>query len=339
MEVKTDKPLKKYTTMRLGGPAHMLVEVRSKDELEEAVAEAHGKGLPILVLGEGSNIIIRDEGFKGMVIINRIPGFKVLNDTSGSTTIKIGAGEHWDDVVKKTVDMGLSGIEFLSHIPGTAGGTPVQNVGAYGTEISDVFDELEAYDLDTSNFVTLTGPDCRFSYRNSIFKAMRGRHYIITSVTITLKKTNPKPPFYGSLQRYLDEHGITEYTPKVIRDAVSVIREKALPDPADIPSCGSFFKNPLIAPDEFKRLQKEYPDLPSYPTKDGRIKIPAAWLIDRAGLKGYAAHGFKTFETNALVIVNVSADSYGDLEKFQREIAEKVKERFGVTLEREPELL
>ena len=339
MDIKQNTPLKKFTTMQLGGPARMLVTVHSKDELEEAVAEANGKNLPVLVLGEGSNIIVRDEGFKGMVIINRIPGFQVVNDQGGSVTIKIGAGEHWDDVVKKTVDMGLSGIEFLSRIPGTAGGTPVQNVGAYGTEIADVFDELEAYDQDTSDFVTLTGPDCHFSYRSSIFKAMKGRHYIIVSITITLKKTDPKPPFYGSLQHYLDEHEVTEYTPTTIREAISAIRAKSLPDPKDVANCGSFFKNPLIPPDEFKRLEKDYPDLPNYPTKDGSVKIPAAWLIDRTGLKGYAAYGFKTYENNALVFVNESATSYGDLEKFKREVIDKVQAKFGVILEQEPELL
>lgn len=325
--------------MKLGGPAHALVTINSKDELEEAVAEAHGKSLPILVLGEGSNIVVRDEGFKGMVIINRIPGFKVLDDNDETTTIQVGSGEHWDDVVKKTVEMGLTGLEFLSKIPGTAGGTPVQNVGAYGVEIADVFDELEAYDLDTSDFVTLTGADCHFSYRNSIFKAMQGRHYIITSITLTLKKGNPKPPFYGSLQRYLDEKNITTYTPQAIRDAVSAIREKTLPDPKHLANSGSFFKNPRILHEEFEKLLKDYPDLPSYPTKEGLVKIPAAWLIDKTGLKGYEAHGFKIYEHNALVFVNVSAKSYGDLEKFKDEIVAKVKAKFGVVLEQEPELL
>lgn len=327
--------------MRLGGPAQHFVTVASRDELTQAVAWAQSRQLPLFVLGGGSNVIVRDEGFNGLVIVNRITGFDNFEETDSYVTLKIGAGENWDRVVERTVEMGLTGIEAMSFIPGTTGATPVQNVGAYGQEIADTFVELEAYDLVTLGFVRLKKIECHFSYRNSIFKATENRRYIITNITLRLKKDNPSPPFYDALQKYFDQQQVdmTTITPAVVRNAVIAIRKHKLPDPSIIANTGSFFKNPIIGKSEFESILRDHPNIPYYELPDGRIKLLAGWLIDQAGLKGYASHGMKTYERNALVLVNDSASSYNDLVAFRNEIIQKVHESFGVTLQQEPEIL
>lgn len=340
MNALTNAPLKDYTTMQLGGSARFMVEVTSPEEVRATVLKAKENNLPLFVMGGGSNIIARDEGFIGIIILNRLPGFKVLNDDGVTATIKIGAGENWDETVARTVGMGLSGIETMSAIPGTAGATPVQNVGAYGQEISNTLVSLEAYDIVEDAFITLTNADCSFSYRNSIFKATADRRYIILNITLQLKYTAPQPPFYASLQTYLDENNITYYTPQIIRDAVIEVRKNKLPNPTLTPNTGSFFKNPIIEQWQLDELEKTYGgNVPQFKMADGRYKIPAGWLIEQAELKGYANHGMKTFEKNALVLINESATSYADLAAFREEIIDKVRDQFRIALEQEPEEL
>lgn len=338
MQTQTNAPLSQYTTMRLGDTAKHLVTVHSANELREAAEWAAAQHMPLLVLGDGSNVIFKN-GFDGLVIINRISGFEILKDEADTVTLRVGSGENWDTTVARTVELGLTGIEGLSAIPGTAGGTPVQNVGAYGQEIADTFLELQAYDLQTHQFVVLDKATCQFSYRNSIFKSPDNRRYIIISIILQLHKGNPEPPFYDSLQRYLTDHNITEYTPQTIRDAVIAIRAEKLPDPKIIANTGSFFKNPIISREEFEKLQLVRHTMPFYETADGRIKLLAGWLIEQSGLKGYADHGMKVYEKNALVLVNESAKSYEDLAAFRQEIINRVHDRFGVLLEQEPELM
>ncbi len=339
MNTFTQAPLKNYTTMRLGGPARFMVEALTPEEVRATVLKARQNNLPLFVLGGGSNVIAHDEGFNGMIILNRIPGFEVLEDDGVTATIKIGAGENWDRTVARTVEMGLSGIEAMSAIPGTTGATPVQNVGAYGQEISNTLVELEAYDMQDDRFVVLSNADCGFSYRNSIFKSTANRRYIILSLTLKLHYQPPQPPFYASLQQYLDTHNITYYTAQTIRDAVIEIRRTKLPDPKLIANTGSFFKNPIIEEWQLNELQKTYDNIPNFKMADGRYKVPAGWLIDQAGLKGYANHGMKTYEYNALVVVNENAQSYADLAAFREEIITQIRDRFRITLEQEPEEL
>ena len=324
--------------MRLGEAAHSLTTVTSKQELTQAVAWAEEHKLPMLVLGGGSNVIF-SSGYDGLVIVNRIPGFSVVSAHNNDVVVKIGAGENWDAAVARTVNMGLHGIEFLSAIPGTAGATPVQNVGAYGAQISDVFAELEAYDLHTHTFVTLNKEQCGFSYRHSIFKSPLSRRYIITSITLQLTRQMPEPPFYASLQTYLDDHAITAFTPATIRDAVVAIRAVRLPDPSVVANTGSFFKNPIVVAEIAQKLLATHPHAPHWDMPDGRVKFAAGWLLDQASLKGYAAHGMKTYEHHALVVINDHASSYSNLAAFQKEITAKVRDIFGITLEQEPELL
>ena len=336
MDIHTNIPLKNYTTMRLGGNARFMTEVHTLDEVATICTNATSQQLPLFVLGGGSNIIVHDEGFDGIIVRNRIPGFEVINDTASETTLKIGAGENWDDVVRRTVEMNLSGIEAMSAIPGTAGAAPVQNVGAYGQEIADTLVSLEAYDTQESQHVTLQAADCEFSYRHSIFRGRAAGRYIITSITIKLYKSAPQPPFYAAVQAYFDANNITLFTPQIVRDAVIAIRKEKLPDPTVTPNTGSFFKNAIIEDWQMDELRTQYPDIPSYDMPDGKYKIPTGWLIEQAGLKGQALHGMRVHDKNALVLINESATSYQDLADARSEIIGKVRDTFRIIIEQEP---
>ena len=336
MEVHTNIPLKNFTTMKLGGPARFLTEVRSVPELMAVHQNATSKNIPIFILGGGSNVIARDEGFAGIIIRIRIPGFDVVADDMNSTTIKIGAGENWDEVVKRTVDMRLSGIEAMSMIPGTSGAAPVQNVGAYGQEIADTLVSLEAYDSQTKTLVTLTNEACGFAYRDSIFRGDQKGRYVITSITLKLSKSLPQPPFYDALQTYFEEHTIKLFTGDSVRDAVIAIRTDKLPDPTLRPNTGSFFKNAIIDDWQLPDLQRAYPDMKVFSMGNGTSKIPSGWLIEQAGLKGQLLHGMRVHDKNALVLINESATGYADLAAARDEVIGAVRDKFRIQIEQEP---
>lgn len=336
MDIHTNIPLKQYVTMRLGGNARFMVDIHDADEAKEIVAYAKSHNLPIYVLGGGSNTIVRDEGYDGIVVHNRIPGFEIIAETPQDVTIKVGAGEIWDDVVKRTVDMNLTGIECLSAIPGTAGAAPVQNIGAYGQEVAETIVSLEAYDEQTDQIVTLTNADCQFSYRYSIFRGDQMGRYIITSVTFKLYRAAPQPPFYKGVQDYLDAHSITIYTPQVLRDAVTAIRADKLPDPDERPNNGSFFKNAIIEDWQLADLKKTYPDTPTYDMPDGQFKVPTGWLIEQTGLKGQLISGMRVHDKNALVLINEAATSYVDLATARDTIISAVRDKFHIEIEQEP---
>ena len=336
MDVHTNIPLKNYVTMRIGGNARFMTDIHSAEEIAEIIARASSQNLPVYVLGGGSNTIVRDEGFDGLVLRNRIPGFEVVADSPTDTTIKIGAGEDWDSVVARTVDMNLSGIECLSAIPGTAGAAPVQNIGAYGQEVAETLVLLEAYDRQSGQIVTITNEQCGFSYRHSIFRGEHAGRYIITTITLRLFKAAPQPPFYKAVQEYLDTNNITIYTPKVLREAVTAIRADKLPDPKERPNNGSFFKNAVIEDWQLGDLRGEYPDIPTYDMPDGRFKVPTGWLIEQAGLKGQLLHGMRVHDKNALVLINESATGYADLAAARDEIIGAVRDKFRIQIEQEP---
>lgn len=338
MTIQKDVDLSRYSTMRLGGKATALAEITSKNDLLEALAWAQKHNLPTLMLGGGSNVIFSN-GYNGLVLLNRLHGFEVTSRSPQHVTLRIGAGEDWDSAVGRSVEMGLSGIEMLSLIPGTAGATPVQNVGAYGGEIADTFVELEAYDLHHNTFVTLQKVDCQFAYRTSVFKSLKDRRYIITSITLRLSTQPPRPPFYPALQTQLDRMRISSYTPQAVRDAVIAVRTSKLPDPKVLANTGSFFKNPIVSVEVMTRLLQSHPDMPHFTVDESRTKLSAGWLINAAGLAGHASHGMKIYEKNALVFVNDSAKSFKDLEAFRQEIIDGVHAAFGITLEQEPELI
>lgn len=340
MHIREKVSLRKYSTMRLGGIAAYLADITSRDELVEALAWAAARKLPVVMIGTGSNIVWRDEGFAGLVLVNKITGFETRHE-DGTYTIAVGAGELWDEVVARTVHAGLTGIESLSLIPGTAGATPVQNVGAYGQEIKNVLTSVTAYDHQQGRFVELPASDCGFGYRTSRFKAAdRGRFFIV-SITLQLRRGAPMPPFYPALQTYLDEHNIHDTSPQTVRNAVIAIRRSKLPDPAQIANNGSFFANPVLSETAFRPLQALYPAMPNWPTTGGMFKIPAAWLLEQAGFKNThdAITGMATWPTQPLVLINEHAGSTADLLAFKQKIAAAVQAKFGITLEQEPELL
>ena len=340
MHILDSVSLANHSTMRLGGKAAHLAEVTSREQVAKAVDWANERQLPIIMIGQGSNIVWSDKGWPGLVLVNKIELFEVA-EKNGMALVKIGGGEQWDQIVGQTVERGLHGIEALSLIPGTAGATPVQNVGAYGQEIADTLVDVEAYDSRTKSFVTIPKKDCQFAYRMSRFKTSDRGRFFITSLTLKLTHDNPKPPFYPSVQTYFDEHGIKSFTPQVLRDAVIAIRRAKLPDPANNPTNGSFFTNPIVSGSVYGKLKAKYPDIASWETKDGKFKLSAAWLIEAAGFKDVhdAETGMATWPRQALVLVNEHAKHTSDLLKFKQKIVDAVKDKFGVTLEQEPELI
>ena len=322
--------------MKLGGNARFMTDVFTPEEVAKACRNAKKQNIPFFILGGGSNVLAKDSGFQGLVIHNKLLGFEVIEDTPSYSVLKIAAGENWDEVVKRSVEMNLSGIEALSAIPGTAGAAPVQNIGAYGQEIAETLVKLEAYDSDQDRFVELANEDCGFSYRSSIFREGESGRFVITSITLKLYKTSPQPPFYDALQRYFDEHGITIYNPQVVREAVIAIRTEKLPDPEKKPNTGSFFKNAIIEQWQYEALLKVWPDLPSYEMGEKHLKIPTGWLIEQVGLKGELLHGMRVHDKNCLVLINESATSYADLAAAREEIIGAVRDTFRISITQEP---
>lgn len=323
--------------MKIGGNADYVVDVTSPDELRQAYLNAKKLTLPTYIIGGGSNLIAHDEGFQGVIIHNKIGGIEVITDDQQSTVIKVGSGILWDDLVKLTVEHGLYSIACMSGIPGTVGAAPVQNIGAYGQELSSTFVSLEAYDILQDKFVVLDHTDCNFSYRSSIFRTSEVGHYAIYSVTLQLPKIPLQPPLYDSLQKRLETAGITQYSPQIIRDNVLAIRAEKLPDPAVMPNAGSFFKNAVVESWKAEELKNNgYSDLPTYAVDETYQKIPAGWLIDQSDLKGEVLHGMKIHDKNAVVLINESATGYSDLQEAKKEIIETVNGRFNIILEQEP---
>lgn len=336
MEIKTNVPLANYLTMKIGGMADFFATATTIDELSQAIEFARSRQLPFFVLGGGSNVIDRDEPYHGLIIHNQLKGFEIVNDAADTTTIKVAAGEIWDELVAKSVDMNLTGIEAMSAIPGTCGAAPVQNIGAYGQDISDTLTYLEAFDTKTNQTVELSNEDCEFSYRHSIFRGTNFGRYIITSLTIELYKLAPQPPFYAGLQKYLDDASITTYTPQVIREAVVSIRADKLPDPTIKPNTGSFFKNSIVETWKANDLLQQYSDIPHYQMPGDKQKIPTGWLIEQTGFKGDIISGMRINPANALVLINESATGYDDLANARQTIVDAVYGKFGITIEQEP---
>jgi UDP-N-acetylmuramate dehydrogenase len=341
MNIRQDVSLRDYSTMRLGGNAAYLAEVSSAQELIEAVNWADGNKQPVIVIGGGSNIIWRDEGFKGLVIVNKILGFVLQNVTEQDMYVTVGAGENWDSVVQRIVEKGYSGVEELSLIPGTAGAAPVQNIGAYGRELSSTLTSVQAYDRINKQTVNLPRVDCRFGYRTSRFKTTDKSRFCILSITLHVSRANPQPPFYAALATHFEQTGITTYTPQVIRDAVIYIRSTKLPDPAFIANNGSFFTNPFIDEADFSLLRDDYPSIVGWPVPDGKVKVSAAWLIENAGFKNVHDQetGMATWERQPLVFINEHAKSTADLLKFRQKVVDAVKAKFHIELTQEPELI
>ncbi len=341
MKLSRNVPLSKYSTMRLGGPAAYLTEVTDRTEVAEAVVWAEQNKLLVVMIGDGSNIIWSDKGFKGVVIVNRIKGYDDFEESQGDHYLTIGSGENWDNVVERAVKSGLSGIEALSLIPGTAGATPIQNVGAYGQEIANCLVMVEAYDRQSNSFVKIPTLDCHFGYRTSRFNTIDKNRFYITGIILRLKKTTLQPPFYQTLNDYLVEHAIVDYSPENIRKAVIDIRSSKLPDPKKVANNGSFFVNPIVSAEKFNELHTKFPGIMAWDLKNGQYKLSAGWLIDRAGFKGISdpETGMGVWDKQAVVLVNIKAKTTADLYRFKQKINNRLKEMFGITLEQEPEFI
>lgn len=327
LSIHKDFDLSSFNTMGVSSKAAFFVEVASVPELQEAIKFAKDKNLEILVLGGGSNILFRKD-FDGLVIYNALKGRDFLSETD----LKIASGENWHELVLFCVENGLGGIENLSLIPGSVGAAPIQNIGAYGVELENVFSSLEAFMIDSGELKTFTKDECKFGYRESIFKKELKGKAVITSVTLRLSKDHTVNTSYKALSEKLLEKGISEPDIKDISDCVIEIRQSKLPDPKQIGNTGSFFKNPVISVQHFNQLKSEYQDLPSYPVTERQVKVPAGWLIEKAGWKGKRIGDAGVHDKQALVLVNHGNATGEEIWNLAEEMRLSIKEKFDIML-------
>ena len=316
------------TTMRIGGIARHVLEIENDKDIPEAYDFASAYWYPTYIISGGANTIGRDEGLDGVILLNRLRGFK---DENGTLTIR--AGEDWDTVVNYACEKGYTGIEALSKIPGLVGAAPAQNIGAYGQDLSQVFKSATAHDTASRKFITLEKKDMNFAYRKSIMNTTMQGRFFITSVTLELKPGQMQRPFYNSMEKYIEDFGATDFSPKGIREIVTAIRKDKLPDPKEKASAGSFFKNVYLDPLEAEKAEEK--GLPVHRGQDGN-KINSAWLIETCGFKGQLLFGMRVNEKAPLVLINESAGSYANLARARGQITSTVYDKFGYWLEQEP---
>ncbi len=333
MHIEENKNLKAYNTFGIEAIAPYFCEVYTVKELQEIFRNEKFRDMPLLILGGGSNILFTKDP-EGLVVSNKIEGISLIEEDEQHVVVKAGAGVVWHDFVLHTIAQGWGGLENLSLIPGTTGAAPMQNIGAYGVEIKDTFLELEAIKRADGSLHTFTNEDCCFGYRSSVFKTTEKDKYVIATVTFRLTKQPVFNTSYGAIQETLDAGGITELSLKAVSDAVISIRQSKLPDPKVTGNAGSFFKNPVIDEALFNRLKEKYPAVPSYPQADG-IKIPAGWLIEQAGWKGYRRGNAGVHDKQALVLVNHGGANGEEIRQLAEDIQASVMEKFGVELETE----
>lgn len=339
-EVQTEVELAPLTTLGIGGPARYFVRAATEDALAGAVEYAREHNLPVFILGGGSNVLIADAGFDGMVIQIAISGseFRVQSSESGSSEITVGAGEDWDAFVAWCVENDLAGVECLSGIPGTVGGTPVQNVGAYGQEVSETIVSVRCLDRTSGEFVMLTNAECGFTYRTSIFNSSHRDRYIVVSVTYALKRGGrPKIAYKDLLEHFAGR----EPTLSETRDSVLAIRRaKSMVIDATDPnsrSAGSFFKNPIVPVAKLDELRIENTNIPSFSVDDATVKIPAAWLIEHAGFQRGFAHGNAGISSkHTLALINRRGASAAEVIELKEMIQREVLQEFGIDLHPEP---
>ncbi len=339
--IRENVRLAPYTTFRIGGIARYFADIDHEDQLREAVQFAAQLELPVFVLGGGSNVLIADAGFSGLVIHIVNKGITFQKAKKDVALVTAAAGEDWDQLVQQCVARNLAGLECLSGIPGLVGGTPIQNVGAYGQEVSETIVSLRAFDRQASRVVEMTNADCQFSYRASIFNTTQRNRYIMLSVTYKLKPNGAPTLRYADLHRHFDPAGNAP-TLSQVRAAVLAIRARKgmviLPNDPDCQSAGSFFKNPLVSPEKFAQLAANAADaMPHFPAAEGQVKIPAAWLIEQAGFaKGYEQGRVGISSKHSLALINRSNATAAELLALVERIQRQVQERFGIALVPEP---
>jgi UDP-N-acetylmuramate dehydrogenase len=333
--IQTNKNLKEYNTFGISVKAEMFAVFSSIEELKQILSFRNDK--KILVLGGGSNLLLTKD-FDGLVIKNEIKRFEVIEETVSEVIVESGAGENWHEFVLNCIDKGFGGVENLSLIPGSVGASPMQNIGAYGVEIKDVFESLSAYHIKSGEIHYFDKTKCEFGYRESIFKNKVKGEYIILTVTFRLTKNPTINSSYGAINEQLKVMGIQEPTIKELSAAIIVIRQSKLPDPKIIGNAGSFFKNPTVEIALLEQIQKNYPDIPNYPAVNGK-KLAAGWLIEKAGWKGRTFDNYGVHKLQALVLVNYGNCTGQEIFDLSSQIIQDVFEKFGVLLEREVNIL
>ncbi|MDR3268948.1 MAG: UDP-N-acetylmuramate dehydrogenase [Tannerella sp.] len=329
MRIEPDFSLEDYNTFHLPVRARWFMEYADEAELERILRDEYFHELSSLHIGGGSNLLFLND-FNGIILHSAIKGITPVKETDEAVWLRVGAAEVWDDVVAYAAGKGWCGIENLSLIPGETGAAAVQNIGAYGAEIKDVVDTVEAYNPSTFAKQLFAKEDCKYGYRDSFFKEESHDPYIITYVTLRLMKQALFNLAYGNLNEALASSA--PLTPAKVREAVVRIRREKLPAPEELGNAGSFFVNPVVSQEHFDRLKREYPSLPSYPAKDGHVKIPAGWLIEQCGLKGKRAGAVGVYAHQALVIVNYGGATGNEIALFAEHIRDTVNRRFNVLL-------
>lgn len=333
MQFAVNVDLKPYNTFGLAATAQYFSKLSSVEELSNL-----NNDTPVLVLGGGSNLLFRDN-IDGFVVKNEIMGIDLIREDADHVYVRAGAGDNWHGFVEHCIAKGWCGVENLALIPGCIGASPMQNIGAYGVEIKDVFHSLEAWHLQDKELHSFSLEDCAFGYRESVFKRKYKGQYIITHVTYRLRKTPEFHISYGAIQQELEHMGVQELSIRAVADAVIGIRRSKLPDPAVIGNAGSFFKNPEVPAETFVALKQRFPDIVGYSTSSGMVKLAAGWLIERAGWKGYRKGDAGVHEKQALVLVNYGQATGDEIFQLSEEILHSIDAQFGVHLEREVNII
>lgn len=332
LQIRENVSLQNFNTFGIEAYARYFVEINHEDDLVELFSDPQWKKTPYLVIGGGSNLLFT-QNFDGLIIRMNIRGIEHRINHE-QVMVEAGAGEVWHDLVKYCVSRGFCGIENLSLIPGSVGASPIQNIGAYGVEIKDVFYSCTAFEIESLKFKTFHHADCEFGYRESVFKGRLKGKYILTAVKYQLSLNQQLKLDYGAIQDELKNRGIAQPSIKDVSAVVSAIRVAKLPDPSTIGNAGSFFKNPVITTAEFQRIQEQYPEIVHFIVPDG-IKLAAGWLIEQCGWKGKVVGHTGTWKNQALVLVNQGNATGNEIFELSHQIIQSVKSKFGVELERE----
>ena len=335
MQVQTAVSLKPYNSFGLPAVAHTLIRVASEKDVRAVVDHPEYGRVPKFVLGGGSNIVLTRD-MPQVVLKVEVPGIRLIESRADAWIVEAGAGENWHALAQWTLQQGLSGLENLALIPGTVGASPVQNIGAYGVELAERFESLDAVDLRTGLTFTLNRERCEFGYRDSVFKRSLASRCVITRVRFRLPRPWVAVTGYLDIERRMHETGIHAPSPQQIFDWVVAVRQAKLPDPAVLGNVGSFFKNPVVTPEQCRDIIGRDPEIVHYPMADGSVKLAAGWLIDACGWKGKSVGQAAVFERQALVLVNRGGAIGAEVMTLARAIQESVYGRFGIRLETEP---
>jgi UDP-N-acetylmuramate dehydrogenase len=335
MQILRGESLQPYNTLSLKARAAALVRVGSDEELLAAFAWAAEQGLPVVPLGQGSNVVLARD-LEALVVRQETRGIEIIDEVDDRVTLRVAAGENWHALVQWTLRQGMYGLENLALIPGTVGAAPIQNIGAYGVELQSCLLQVHALAIADGRSHTLSRADCEFGYRDSVFKQGLRDKLVITAVDLRLSRVPELHTGYPALAAALAQTDVSALTAQDVFNTVVNIRRSKLPDPAVEPNAGSFFKNPLVPAEEAEALMAKFTGLPGYPQEDGRVKLPAAWMIDHCGWKGYREDDIGIHPQHALVIVNYGNDNGEQLLSLASEVAATVADTFGIQLVIEP---